>query len=221
MAEKEEGNADPLVPAHELNPQVPASVSSALNRALAVNRNQRFASAAEFRSVLREAREAKFESPTLTRDEREQPQADRPRASGSLEPTIRTPEPPSVPPSPLPLGSTVKSPEPEAVRAASSQPHVPTMRVESPPSVPTSASPIASPTAASRPFEDYAQPASGNRIMMIAAGVLVVAIVAIGLAVWQPWATSTTNLSLSNNAPRYDKLKFVEHAPHPNQSSRN
>src|SRR6267378_2604559 len=60
VAEKEEGNPDPLRPAHEINPQVSAAVSSALNRALAVNRNQRHTSAAELRSALREARDAEF-----------------------------------------------------------------------------------------------------------------------------------------------------------------
>src|SRR5947207_418829 len=37
LAEKDEGNADPLRPADEINPQVPAAVSNALNRALSVN----------------------------------------------------------------------------------------------------------------------------------------------------------------------------------------
>lgn len=55
VAEKDDGNPDPLRPAHEINPQVPAAVSSALNRALAVNRNHRQPSAAEFRKALREA----------------------------------------------------------------------------------------------------------------------------------------------------------------------
>jgi serine/threonine protein kinase len=205
MAENEEGNPDPLVPAHDLNPQVPASVSNALSRALAVNRHQRLASAAEFREVLRAAREAKFESPTLAMDEGKEPQGDRPRPSGSLDPTIRTPEP-EVPPSPPPLGSTVKSPEPDVVNAASSQPRVPTMGVKSPPAVPTSTSPVATPTSASRPIEDDAQPRSRNRAVIIVAGVIVggLAIALITMVLWQtkpadqaapPGAASTSSSS--------------------------
>jgi serine/threonine protein kinase len=189
MAEKEEGSADPLTPAHELNPQVPLSVSSALNRALAVNRNQRFTGAAEFREVLRAAREAKFESPTLAMDEGKEPQGDRPRPSGSLDPTIRTPESQTVPPLPPPLGSTVKSAEPEVVKAASSQPRVPTMRVDSPPAVPTSPSSIAAPISDPRPIEDYAQPRSRNRAVLIVASVIVGGLVVAFLLTMVLWET--------------------------------
>ncbi|HEV8589642.1 MAG TPA: protein kinase [Pyrinomonadaceae bacterium] len=198
MAEKEEGNRDPLVPAHELNPQVPASVSSALNRALAVNRNQRFTSAAEFRQVLRVAREAKFESPTLAMDEGSVAEPLHRPASGPLEPTIRTPDPAPVTPRPEPIGSTIRSPEPDLVNAASSQPHVPTMRVDSPPSVPTSASPIASPTSASRPIEDYAQPRSRNRAMIIVASVTVGGLVIAILLTVIFWPTNPINQSPTN-----------------------
>src|SRR5712692_10213629 len=50
VAEKEDGNPDPLRPAHELNPRVPAPVSNVLQRAMSLNRNQRQASTAEFRN---------------------------------------------------------------------------------------------------------------------------------------------------------------------------
>jgi serine/threonine protein kinase len=73
VAEKEDGNPDPLRPAHEINAQVPAAVSSTLNRAMAVNRNQRQASAAELGNALREAREAEFERPTLPMEGRRPP----------------------------------------------------------------------------------------------------------------------------------------------------
>src|SRR5439155_2119330 len=54
VAEKEDGNPDPLRPAHEINPQVPVRISDVLQRAMSLNRNQRQASAAELRDALRE-----------------------------------------------------------------------------------------------------------------------------------------------------------------------
>src|SRR5882762_3167064 len=41
VAEKEDGNPDPLLSAHELNPQVSAVVSDELQRAMSLNRNRR------------------------------------------------------------------------------------------------------------------------------------------------------------------------------------
>ena len=49
---------DPLARADALNPFVPASVAGALERAMAMDRNERFASAAEMRDALREAARA-------------------------------------------------------------------------------------------------------------------------------------------------------------------
>ncbi len=49
------GQPDPLRPANEINPQVSPQVATALQQALAQDRNQRFASAAVFRSALRHA----------------------------------------------------------------------------------------------------------------------------------------------------------------------
>ena len=49
------GEADPLVPAHRLNSQVPAKVSIVLNQALAIARNHRPVDAAEMRRTLHSA----------------------------------------------------------------------------------------------------------------------------------------------------------------------
>lgn len=200
MAEKEEGNPDPLRAAHELNSQVPAAVSGALNRAMAVNRNQRFSSAAEFRQVLRDAGEAKFESPTRQKEERVPAEPVRSRP-GSLDPTIRTPEP-TQPPPPA-VGPTDWPPEPRMEKPAPSEPRVPTMRVDSPPVVPTREVSVSAPTDGSRPFADYKQSKSWHLPVLVAAGALLAAILGIGLAVWQPWASTTTNQTanadLANN----------------------
>jgi formylglycine-generating enzyme required for sulfatase activity len=50
------GAGDPLRPVHELNPSVPVAVSEVFHKALAMNREMRPASAAEFRRLLGEAR---------------------------------------------------------------------------------------------------------------------------------------------------------------------
>ena len=56
IAERDEGKPDPMLFPHELNAQVPPLVSGAVNRALAINRNQRFKNAAEMRKALAAAR---------------------------------------------------------------------------------------------------------------------------------------------------------------------
>lgn len=48
---------DPLVPADKLNPQVPNSIATILTRAMALKREQRYATASEMRGRLRRARE--------------------------------------------------------------------------------------------------------------------------------------------------------------------
>ncbi|HZH34951.1 MAG TPA: serine/threonine-protein kinase, partial [Pyrinomonadaceae bacterium] len=50
-----EGEPDPLVPAYELNPEVPVPVSEVLTKALALNKEDRPSSAAEMRSMLQQA----------------------------------------------------------------------------------------------------------------------------------------------------------------------
>jgi len=99
VAEKEDGNPDPLRPAHEINPQVPTTISSLLQRAMSLNRNQRQASAAEFRNELRDVRQAEFEQATLP--------LQRPNILKST----------SLPPTPLVEG-TIKAPEPASQRVA-------------------------------------------------------------------------------------------------------
>lgn len=199
MAEKEEGNADPLLPARELNPQVPAAVSAALNRAMAVNRNQRFTTAAEFREILRDASKAKFESPT-------QPQRDRVPAEPAQSRPASIPIKPLDPtqPPPTPVRPMDQSAEPPAVKPAPIIPHVPTMPVDRPPAVPTGEFSVSPATDNSRPFEDYKQPKSWPRAAMVAIAVLLTAILGIGLAAWQPWAgtenqNQNTNADLTNN----------------------
>lgn len=55
VAETTSGEADPLRPPHEINPQIPAVVSEVLQRAAALNPNERYATAAEMRAALRSA----------------------------------------------------------------------------------------------------------------------------------------------------------------------
>jgi formylglycine-generating enzyme required for sulfatase activity/predicted Ser/Thr protein kinase len=163
VAEKEEGNPDPLRPAHEINPQVPAGVSSALNRAMAVNRNHRHATAAELRADLRDAQRAE---PT--------PPLQRPSV---LEST-------SLPPAPPPERTRKADALPQS---SPSSPHVPTMRVDSPPAVPTWEPEGTASTANSFAGEADRQGKSWKPAALIITGVLVLAI-AIGLIVWRPWA---------------------------------
>jgi len=56
------GNAPPLRPAHTLNPQVPSLASEAIEKAMQVNRGERFASALEFKTAL--AASAPLPAPT-------------------------------------------------------------------------------------------------------------------------------------------------------------
>lgn len=60
-----DGLSDPLRSAHEVRAEVPAQVASILNRAMAIGRNQRFATAIEMRHALRNA--CQFEIPQSER----------------------------------------------------------------------------------------------------------------------------------------------------------
>ena len=170
VADKEDGSPDPLRAAHEINPQVPAHLSSLLERAMSLNRNQRPATAAELRNALRDVRQTEFEHATLP--------LQRPNALKST----------SLPPSPPPE-RTKKAPEP-AAQGSPSSPHVPTMRVDSPPRVPTWERDGTSSTANS--FAGEAEPRKKRWMpaAFIVAGVLALAIVisAISWSGWRPWA---------------------------------
>jgi formylglycine-generating enzyme required for sulfatase activity/predicted Ser/Thr protein kinase len=167
VAEKEEGNPDPLLSAHELNPQVPMTVSNLLQQAMSLNRNQRPATAAEMRNGLRDVRQAEFESATLP--------LQRPQALKST----------SLPPSP-PLDRTVRAPE-SSSPGLPSNPHVATMRVDSPPAVPTWERDGTSSTANSFAGEEHGRRTAWKPTALIVTGMLVLAIL-IGLVVWRPWA---------------------------------
>ena len=170
VAEKEDGNADPLLSAHEINPEVPVPVSNLLKRAMALNRNQRPATAAEMRNALRDAAEAEFERPTLLRE--------RPNA----------PESSSVPSAPT-LERTIKAPEPSESSPSNPQ-HVPTMRAISPPAVQSWEAYMSSSTAPSSAGEAGQDRGSQKRIALIVASVLVVAIsiAVVAWSGWRPWA---------------------------------
>ena len=56
------GQPDPLRPAHELNPQVPAPVAAVLSRALAQNPNERPATAKQMRQALHQSSQASVRS---------------------------------------------------------------------------------------------------------------------------------------------------------------
>ncbi|MDT5122521.1 MAG: eukaryotic-like serine/threonine-protein kinase [Acidobacteriota bacterium] len=62
VAEREEGNPDPLRPAHEKNADVPQAIADVLHQAMSLNRNQRPASAVEMRKLLREASRTQAEA---------------------------------------------------------------------------------------------------------------------------------------------------------------
>jgi formylglycine-generating enzyme required for sulfatase activity len=185
LAEKEEGNLDPLRPAHEINRQVPPALSAALNRALSVNRNQRYPSAAEFREALSETRNADVEHPTRRKD--------RPETPAPVEPPIKSSDP-----APPPLGSTIRPAEPEAPKPISNQ-QMPTLPVDSelrlPPPVIEHAG---APTSTSRFGDEGNRQPQSKRGALIVAGVLAVAVL-VALVVWMNWP-STTNFSLANTA---------------------
>lgn len=59
VTETTSGEADPLRPLHEINPQIPVIVSAVLQRAASINQNERYATAAEMREAVRRASEPK------------------------------------------------------------------------------------------------------------------------------------------------------------------
>lgn len=170
VAEKEDGNPDPLTPAHEINPQVSAAVSNVLTRAMSLNRNQRQATAADLRKELQNAHK---ESEDATQ----------------LLPPSRTLDPTSLPPvSPAP-GATMNAPEPTSQSSPADPQYVPTIRVDSPPAVPTWDRAGVSSTAASFAGEEGKQQKSGfsfhlrwGRFALIVASVLVIGT---SIAVWR------------------------------------
>ncbi|MDX6558350.1 MAG: serine/threonine protein kinase, bacterial [Blastocatellia bacterium] len=172
VAEKEDGNPDPLRPAHEINPQVPVPFSNLIEQAMSLNRNQRQATASEFRNGLRDVRQAEFERATLP--------LPRPNA---LEST-------SLPPS-APIERTIKAPE-SASQGSPASPHVPTMWVGSPPIVPSWERGATSSTATSLAEEGAHQRKGRKPAALIAGGVLILGI-AIGLFAWRPWAREQAN----------------------------
>jgi formylglycine-generating enzyme required for sulfatase activity/predicted Ser/Thr protein kinase len=175
VAEKEDGNPDPLRPAHEINPQVPVRISDVLTRAMSLNRNQRQASAAEFRNELRDVRQAEFEQATLP--------LQRPNIQKST----------SLSPTPLVEG-TIKAPEPAPQRSRSKPQQVPTMRVDSPPPVPSLESSAAVSTANSFAGEDR-QRKTWKPAALIVTGVLflAVSISVVAWSGWRPWAREQAN----------------------------
>jgi len=163
IGEREDGNADPLRSADEIHPGVSAAIAKVLNRALAVNRNQRYASAEEMRNELRQARETKSEIPTL--------QKERPGA----------PAPTELPPS---TGAPMRSTEYKSSTPESGDHHVPTMRVNAPPAVPSWGG---SATSNSVAVETGSQKQTWTRTGLVVGAVLIIA-VAIAVGYWRPWS---------------------------------
>jgi eukaryotic-like serine/threonine-protein kinase len=162
VGEKEDGNPDPLRPAHEINPQVSVTVSNVLARAMSLNRNQRQATAADLRNELQNAHK---ESEGATQ----------------LLPQLPTPEPTSLPPISPALGPTMNAAEPTSQSSPDNPQYVPTIRVDSPPAVPTWERSGVSFTAASFAGEEGKQQKSGfsfslrwGRFALIVASVLVI-----------------------------------------------
>jgi eukaryotic-like serine/threonine-protein kinase len=173
VAEKGDGNPDPLRPAHEINPQVPVLVSNLLERAMSLNRNQRQATASEFRNGLRDVGQAEFERATLPLPR------PIPLESTSL-------------PLPPPIERTIKAPE-SAAQGSPAGPHVPTMRVGSPPIVPSWERSATSSTATSFAEEAGYPRNRWKPAALIVAGVLILG-VAIGLVAWRPWTREAANV---------------------------
>jgi formylglycine-generating enzyme required for sulfatase activity len=160
IAEKEDGNPDPLPAAGELNPKVSPSLSSSINRAMALNRSHRHASAAELRKDLANIAEAESNSQTF-------------------EPQVTRAESPLRPP--MPPVSTVKSAESEPPRISNDQ-QVSTIRV-------ATSSPelkVATPTATSFAGGVERQGGQRKRFALLASGaaVLILAIAVISWIVW-------------------------------------
>jgi serine/threonine protein kinase len=110
------GVRDPLKPAHDLNPKIHPSISAVLQRALKLDREERFATAAEMREALRLATEATV---AITKPTPEPPRP-QPNAQPALQPlpvneeTVQraAPEPKPIPqpiPSPVPMLKSSRS----------------------------------------------------------------------------------------------------------------
>lgn len=190
VAEKEDGNGDPLRSAHEINPEVPVPISNLLNQAMALNRNQRPATATALRNGLRDAAQAGLEVATLSL-----PRASAPSPTPlspvlpPLEPTIKAPEPTS--PSSEPASEpALKTPE-AALKVSAPEPQsVPTMRVSSPPAVPIWEREVASPTATSRFVEPATEGRFQKRLALFVAGVFVATSIVLAVVMWSgllPW----------------------------------
>jgi formylglycine-generating enzyme required for sulfatase activity len=190
VAEKEDGNPDPLLSAHELNPQVSAVVSDELQRAMSLNRNRRHGTAAELRDELQKAHK---ESEGATQ----------------LLPQSRSAEPTSVPPDSPPLSPTMNAQEPTSQSSPANPQDVPTIRVDSPPAVPTWDRAGGSSTAASFAGEEDRQRKTGfsfqlrwGRFALIVASILVIgtSIVVWRLTVEQANMSATVPSQTSNRA---------------------
>lgn len=184
VGEKEDGNPDPLRPAHEISPQVPVAVSNVLTRAMSLNRNQRQATAVDLRTELQNAHK---------------------ESEGATQrlPQFRAPEPTSLPPDSPPPGSTMNAPGPTPQSSPANPQYVPTIRVDSPPAVPTWDRTGVSSTAASFAGEENKPKKTGfsfqlrwGRFALIVASVLVIGT---SVVVWR--ATLDRPDSLSATAP--------------------
>lgn len=164
VAEKEDGNPDPLRSAHEKNPEVPLAVSSVLNRAMALNRTHRHANAAELRKALSNALAGSGKQPSS--------QQQLGTRAASLDP-----------PSPA-LRSTIRSPE-EPAKLSDDQP-VPTVQVPTAAAstaASTKESVRASSTASSFAGEAAGQATARKRYALIAGGALLL-VLAIAVGFW-------------------------------------
>lgn len=183
VADKEEGKPDPLIRAHELNPDVPLSASEAISHAMNLNRNQRPASAVEMRKELRGVRQ--------TETERQTPQTQTPPAK------ISFPE----------GASTAETMKMSGAPHVSTRPDQPaqTMPFPKPPAI-SSHSPVVGPTVASlSPAEVSTQGRRaaiiGVGVAVVAAGILLVMVVAIFLAILRPWSKNSNVLTANGNNP--------------------
>src|SRR6185503_4132358 len=187
IAEKEDGNPDPLRAASEFNPKVPLALSAVINRAMALNRSHRHATAVDLRKELAQ----------IATTESSQPIS---------QPQVTHDETPPRSPMPLP-GSTVKSADSAPPQISSDQ-QMSTVRV---PSESTAERKSSGPTATS--FAEVVGRKRPQRkpFIWIAAGAAVL-LLGIGLVSWILWprgggqqqsnatqgSNGTTNSSLSD-----------------------
>jgi serine/threonine protein kinase len=205
----EEEEPDPLARIEKLNPQASKHVSDVIHQAMAVNRKQRQASAAEMRNALRNAAEEDERSSAeeeYARAEARRRARNLKREEGSTAPLPRAVPPPletergEEKPAPPPIPPTALDPTvgPSETKAEASSPAPP---IQTPIQTPPIQTMVAPPpekvaevpaTATNRSYASFDEPvAKKNYTMLIVAAAVVVGLV-VGLIVWMMMTSGST-----------------------------